>query len=133
MRMEQLPHLDVGAEETVEFRPHGLHLMLIGLSGADILGAAGQLEVATTISPVQLAIDNEVFGTVRRMIANISFDDDSLAWADLLAADLGDSKLVRSLESRRLDELIEEVRQLRAAVARNDAVDDDRADGSRST
>jgi voltage-gated potassium channel len=35
--------------------------------------------------------------------------------------------------NRRLDELIEEVRQLRAAVARNDAVDDDRADGSRST
>jgi trimethylamine--corrinoid protein Co-methyltransferase len=66
-----------------------LRSMLIGLSGADILGAAGQLEVATTISPVQLAIDNEVFGTVRRMIANISFDDDSLAWAELLAAEPG--------------------------------------------
>ena len=66
-----------------------LRSMLIGLSGADILGAAGQLEVATTISPVQLAIDNEVFGAVRRMIADISFDDDSLAWADLLAAEPG--------------------------------------------
>ena len=66
-----------------------LRSMLIGLSGADILGAAGQLEVATTISPVQLAIDNEVFGTVRRMIANISFDDDNLAWAELLAAEPG--------------------------------------------
>jgi trimethylamine:corrinoid methyltransferase-like protein len=63
-----------------------LRSMLIGLSGADILGAAGQLEVATTISPVQLAVDNEVFGMVRRMITGMSFDDDSLAWTDLLAA-----------------------------------------------
>ena len=66
-----------------------LRSMLIGLSGADILGAAGQLEVATTISPVQLAIDNEVLGAVRRMITNLSFDDDSLAWSDLLAAEPG--------------------------------------------
>jgi trimethylamine:corrinoid methyltransferase-like protein len=66
-----------------------LRSMLIGLSGADILGAAGQLEVATTISPVQLAVDNEVFGMVRHMITDITFDDDSLAWADLLAAEPG--------------------------------------------
>ncbi len=70
-----------------------LRSMLIGLSGADILGAAGQLEVATTISPVQLAIDNEVFGMVRRMIANLSFDDDSLAWSDLLRAEPGSNFL----------------------------------------
>jgi trimethylamine--corrinoid protein Co-methyltransferase len=67
--------------------------MLIGLSGADILGAAGQLEVATTISPVQLAVDNEVFGMVRRMITNITFDDDSLAWSDLLRAEPGSNFL----------------------------------------
>jgi trimethylamine:corrinoid methyltransferase-like protein len=66
-----------------------LRSMLIGLSGADILGAAGQLEVATAISPVQLAVDNEVFGLVRRMISNLTFDDDSLAWADLLMAEPG--------------------------------------------
>jgi trimethylamine:corrinoid methyltransferase-like protein len=66
-----------------------LRSMLIGLSGADILGAAGQLEVATTISPVQLAVDNEVFAMVRRMITNIAFDDESLAWADLLTAEPG--------------------------------------------
>jgi len=66
-----------------------LRSILIGLSGADILGAAGQLEVATTISPVQLAIDNEVLGTVRRMIASISFDNDNLAWDELLAAEPG--------------------------------------------
>jgi trimethylamine--corrinoid protein Co-methyltransferase len=66
-----------------------LRSMLMGLSGADILGGAGQIEVATTISPVQLAIDNEVFGTVRRMITNITFDDDSLAWTDLLTTEPG--------------------------------------------
>ena len=66
-----------------------LRSMLIGLSGADILGAAGQLEVATTISPVQLAVDDEVFGMVRRMISNISIDDESLAWTDLLTAEPG--------------------------------------------
>ncbi len=66
-----------------------LRSMLIGLSGADILGAAGQLEVATTISPVQLAVDNEVLGMVRRMISNLAFDDDSLAWEDLLAVEPG--------------------------------------------
>ncbi len=70
-----------------------LRSMLIGLSGADVLGAAGQLEVATTISPVQLAIDNEVFGMVRRMISNISFDDDNLARADLLTAEPGSNFL----------------------------------------
>jgi len=70
-----------------------LRSMLIGLSGADILGAAGQLEVATTISPIQLAIDNEVFGMVRRMITNITFDDESLAWADLLTAEPGSNFL----------------------------------------
>jgi trimethylamine:corrinoid methyltransferase-like protein len=70
-----------------------LRSMLIGLSGADILGAAGQLEVATTISPVQLVVDNEVFGMVRRMITNITFDDDSLAWSDLLRAEPGSNFL----------------------------------------
>jgi len=61
-----------------------LRSMLMAISGADILGAAGQLEVATTISPVQLSIDNEVLGMVKRMTAKITFDDDTLAWTDLL-------------------------------------------------
>ena len=61
-----------------------LRSMLIGISGADILGAAGQIEVATTISPVQLAIDNEVFGMVRRIITEMTFDDETMAWDDLM-------------------------------------------------
>ena len=66
-----------------------LRAILIGLSGADILGAAGQIEVATTISPLQLAIDNEVFGMVRRIISEMTFDDVSTAWEDLMKIEPG--------------------------------------------
>ena len=66
-----------------------MRCMMMALSGADILGAAGQLEVATTISPIQLAIDNEVFGMVKRMISNIDFDDETMAWQELLNAEPG--------------------------------------------
>ena len=66
-----------------------LRSMLIAISGADVLGAAGQIEVATTISPIQLAIDNEVFGMVRRIISEMTFDDDSMAWEDLMEIEPG--------------------------------------------
>jgi len=66
-----------------------LRCMTIALSGADILGAAGQLEVATTISPVQLAIDNEVLGMVKRMVSIMEFDDETMAWQQLLNAEPG--------------------------------------------
>lgn len=66
-----------------------LRCMAIALSGADILGAAGQLEVATTISPVQLAVDNEVLGMVKRLITKIDFDDETMAWQELLNAEPG--------------------------------------------
>ncbi len=66
-----------------------LRCMTMALSGADILGGAGQLEVATTISPVQLAIDNEVLGMVKRMISKIDFDDETMAWQELLNAEPG--------------------------------------------
>jgi trimethylamine:corrinoid methyltransferase-like protein len=66
-----------------------LRSMLIGMSGTDILGAAGQIEVATTISPVQLVIDNEVFGMVRRLTAKMKIDDETLAWGDLMNLDPG--------------------------------------------
>ncbi|UCG09484.1 MAG: trimethylamine methyltransferase family protein [Desulfobacterales bacterium] len=66
-----------------------LRCMLIALSGADILGAAGQLEVATTISPVQLAIDNEELGMVKRMVTKFDVDDETMAWQDLLKTEPG--------------------------------------------
>jgi trimethylamine:corrinoid methyltransferase-like protein len=58
--------------------------MLMGLSGSDILGGAGQLEVATVVSPLQLIADNEVIGMVRRVAQGLTIDEDALA-CDVIA------------------------------------------------
>jgi trimethylamine:corrinoid methyltransferase-like protein len=52
---------------------------LMTLSGLDILGGAGQLEVATTVSPLQLIMDNELFGMLRKLKTDFILDDDQLA------------------------------------------------------
>ncbi|MGD9975839.1 MAG: trimethylamine methyltransferase family protein [Desulfatirhabdiaceae bacterium] len=49
-------------------------------SGSDILGGAGQLEVATVVSPLQLIVDDEVLGMARRMVAPVVLDDEQLGW-----------------------------------------------------
>ncbi|MBI5444930.1 MAG: trimethylamine methyltransferase family protein [Deltaproteobacteria bacterium] len=61
----------------------------IAAVGGDILGAAGQLEVATAISPLQLLIDEEAVGIMKRMVRGLDVDDDTLAWEDLLSASPG--------------------------------------------
>lgn len=59
--------------------------LMVALAGSDILGGAGQIEVATTISPLQLIIDNDLAGMVHRLKnSSISIDDENLAWSDLL-------------------------------------------------
>jgi trimethylamine--corrinoid protein Co-methyltransferase len=57
--------------------------------GLDILGGAGQLEVATAVSPLQLIIDNEILAMARRLIAPFHFDDDQLAWEALTTVSPG--------------------------------------------
>ena len=52
-------------------------------SGLDILGGAGQLEVATTASPLQLIMDNEILAMARRMVAPFTVDDEQLGWEAL--------------------------------------------------
>ncbi len=59
--------------------------LLTGLARADILGGAGQLEVATAISPVQLCIDDELAAMIRRLLRGLEVDDDTLAWDELSA------------------------------------------------
>jgi len=49
-------------------------------SGLDILGGAGQLEVVTSVCPLQLIVDNEVLAMARRMVAPARLDDDQLGW-----------------------------------------------------
>jgi len=63
---------------------------LMGLSGLDILGGAGQLEVATAVSPLQLLVDNEVFGMVRQLLKGFTLNDDQLAWEVIAKGKPGD-------------------------------------------
>ncbi|MEL7568577.1 MAG: trimethylamine methyltransferase family protein [Dehalobacterium sp.] len=57
---------------------------MVALSGASILGGAGQIETAKTISPVQLMIDNEVFGMVRQLKAGVTVNEEHIAWQELV-------------------------------------------------
>jgi trimethylamine:corrinoid methyltransferase-like protein len=77
-----------------------LRCALIALSGADILGGAGQIEVATTISPVQLVIDNEISGTVRQTTWEMEINEESLAWDDLMGIEHG-GHFLKSKHTRR--------------------------------
>jgi trimethylamine--corrinoid protein Co-methyltransferase len=61
-----------------------LQPMLVAAGGASVLGAAGQLEVACTVSPVQLVIDNETFRLTKAVLADMVFDDDALAMDALM-------------------------------------------------
>jgi trimethylamine:corrinoid methyltransferase-like protein len=63
---------------------------LMGLSGLDILGGAGQIEVATAVSPLQLLVDNEVFGMVRQILKGFTLSDDQLAWDVITKGKPGD-------------------------------------------
>jgi trimethylamine--corrinoid protein Co-methyltransferase len=63
---------------------------LMGVSGLDILGGAGQLETATVVSPLQLMVDNEVIGMVRQIMKGMTFDDDQLAWDVLVETKPGE-------------------------------------------
>ncbi|PLX41623.1 MAG: hypothetical protein C0609_10930 [Deltaproteobacteria bacterium] len=53
---------------------------LISHVGCDILGGAGQLEVATIASPVQLIMDDEIAGSTRRLQVGVNLDDEYMAW-----------------------------------------------------
>jgi trimethylamine:corrinoid methyltransferase-like protein len=58
-------------------------------SGLDILGGAGQLEVATVVSPLQLIVDNEVLAMARRLVMPFSLDDDQMGWQPLTSVEPG--------------------------------------------
>jgi trimethylamine:corrinoid methyltransferase-like protein len=71
----------VGHQSQVE---RSMLTTLMALSGSDILGGAGQLEVATAVSPLQLIIDNEIFAMARRLVTGFTLDEDQLAWEVLV-------------------------------------------------
>lgn len=49
-------------------------------SGLDILGGAGQLEVVTSVCPLQLIVDNEVLAMARKMALPAALSDEQLGW-----------------------------------------------------
>jgi trimethylamine:corrinoid methyltransferase-like protein len=56
---------------------------VIASVGCDVLGGAGQLEVTTTLSPVQLVLDDEVGRMLRRLVGGLELNDDTMAWETL--------------------------------------------------
>ncbi len=62
-----------------------IHMM--AMSDASVLGGAGQLETAKTISPLALIIDNEIFGIAKRLRAGLAIDDETLDFEELLEGD----------------------------------------------
>jgi trimethylamine--corrinoid protein Co-methyltransferase len=65
----------VGAQAGAE---KALSILFPILCGASGIGTVGQLG-STTFSPIQVVIDNEIIGYVKRMLA--AFEIDDLAWA----------------------------------------------------
>jgi trimethylamine:corrinoid methyltransferase-like protein len=77
---------DIDGQSMIE---RTLHTLLIAASGVDIIGNAANLETATTISPVQLIVDDEINGMVKRILSKPTFSDETMAWEDLLNIDPG--------------------------------------------
>ena len=60
---------------------------MLALSGAAVLGGAGQIEVAMTISPIQLIIDNEIFGMTKTLKRGLEINDETLDWEEVMELD----------------------------------------------
>lgn len=75
-------------------------IQAMAMSDASVLGGAGQLDTAKTISPIQLIIDNEIFETSRRLRTGLEVSDETLNFAELLAGNDADGYL-RSKHTRK--------------------------------
>jgi len=72
---------DIDEQGMVE---RAMRAVLMAANGAQVLGGAGQLETACTVSPVGLAIDNEMFAMTKGILAEMTFDEDQLAFKELM-------------------------------------------------
>jgi trimethylamine:corrinoid methyltransferase-like protein len=68
---------------------HSLYAFMVAAVGASIVGRAGELDAARTISPVQLVIDDEIVGVLRHLWRGVDLGEESLAWEDVLAVPPG--------------------------------------------
>jgi trimethylamine--corrinoid protein Co-methyltransferase len=80
---------DSAAIDEQSMTERALQTMLIAASGASVLGAAGQFEVACAVSPVQLVIDNETFRLTKEVLKEMVFDEDALAMDVLMKTEPG--------------------------------------------
>ncbi|UCF98647.1 MAG: trimethylamine methyltransferase family protein [Spirochaetaceae bacterium] len=67
---------------------HSVYALMVAAAGASILGRAGELEAAKTFSPLQLIVDDENAGLLRRLSSlqlGFGLDEESLPWEDLLS------------------------------------------------
>lgn len=69
-------------------------IQMMAMSDASILGGAGQLETAKTISPIQLIIDNELFGIARELRMGLEINDETLDYEELLQGEDGSGFLM---------------------------------------
>jgi trimethylamine---corrinoid protein Co-methyltransferase len=72
----------------------GMLATLVAKAGADVLGAGGQFDVATAISPIQLICDNEMVGALRKVVSPFADDEESLGWKAILDTEPMDSFLM---------------------------------------
>jgi len=58
--------------------------MLLTLAGADIVGAAGRMNIMSAVSPVQLMVDKGMVNIFKHAKKGARVDDETLAWKDIL-------------------------------------------------
>ena len=62
-------------------------MQMMAMSDASVRGGAGQRETAKTISPIQLIIDNEIFGIAKRLRRGLAVNDETMDFEELLAGE----------------------------------------------
>lgn len=77
---------DIDSQGMVE---RAMRAVIMASNGAQVLGGAGQLETACTVSPIALAIDNEMFSMTKGVLAKMTFDDDQMAFNELMDIEPG--------------------------------------------
>ena len=70
--------------------------LMVSAGGADLISGAGMVESINGFSIIQLIIDNNLAGILRRVKRGVKVDDDTLAWKEILETLPGDHFLERS-------------------------------------
>lgn len=64
---------------------HSLYGLLVAAAGANIIGRAGELEAAKTISPIQLIVDNEIAAVLKCLYKGTELSAETMVWEDILS------------------------------------------------